>query len=95
MILQDTDGSPGSDYINANRIQPEEDVISSGGGVVAPLISSSLLGNLNAGKKKTYIATQGCLTSTRTDFWQMTWQENTRVIVMTTKEVRSIYVAKF
>lgn len=36
---------------------------------------------------KTYIATQGCLPSTCSDFWWMAWQENTRVIVMTTKEV--------
>ncbi|XP_073831180.1 protein tyrosine phosphatase non-receptor type corkscrew isoform X2 [Musca autumnalis] len=35
---------------------------------------------------KTYIATQGCLANTITDFWNMIWQENTRVIVMTTKE---------
>nr|NP_001259174.1 corkscrew, isoform D [Drosophila melanogaster]AGB95020.1 corkscrew, isoform D [Drosophila melanogaster] len=39
---------------------------------------------------KTYIATQGCLltqqVNTVTDFWNMVWQENTRVIVMTTKE---------
>ncbi|KAM7346840.1 tyrosine-protein phosphatase corkscrew-like isoform 3-T3 [Cochliomyia hominivorax] len=35
---------------------------------------------------KTYIATQGCLANTVTDFWNMIWQENTRVIVMTTKE---------
>lgn len=35
---------------------------------------------------KTYIATQGCLPNTITDFWNMIWQENTRVIVMTTKE---------
>ncbi|KAH8306834.1 hypothetical protein KR018_004281 [Drosophila ironensis] len=39
---------------------------------------------------KTYIATQGCLltqqVNTVTDFWNMIWQENTRVIVMTTKE---------
>lgn len=36
---------------------------------------------------KTYIATQGCLPTTIVDFWNMIWQENTRVIVMTTKEV--------
>lgn len=37
--------------------------------------------------KKEYIATQGCMPNTRADFWQMVWQEKTRVIVMTTKEV--------
>lgn len=37
--------------------------------------------------KKMYIATQGCLLSTVSDFWRMTWQENSRVIVVTTKEV--------
>lgn len=36
---------------------------------------------------KTYIASQGCLDATVNDFWQMAWQENTRVIVMTTREV--------
>ena len=36
---------------------------------------------------KTYIASQGCLEATVIDFWQMVWQENTRVIVMTTREV--------
>lgn len=36
---------------------------------------------------KTYIATQGCLPNTIADFWNMIWQENTRVIVMTTKEI--------
>ncbi|XP_071109782.1 tyrosine-protein phosphatase non-receptor type 11-like isoform X1 [Haliotis cracherodii] len=37
--------------------------------------------------KKTYIATQGCLPHTVADLWRMVWQENSRVIVMTTKEV--------
>lgn len=36
---------------------------------------------------KTYIATQGCLANTIQDFWNMIWQEDTRVIVMTTKEI--------
>lgn len=36
---------------------------------------------------KVYIATQGCLATTVNDFWQMVWQENTHVIVMTTREV--------
>lgn len=37
--------------------------------------------------KKSYIATQGCLQNTISDFWRMVFQENSRVIVMTTKEV--------
>lgn len=36
---------------------------------------------------KVYIACQGCLATTVNNFWQMVWQEETRVIVMTTKEV--------
>uniref|UniRef100_A0A671DWB5 protein-tyrosine-phosphatase n=1 Tax=Rhinolophus ferrumequinum TaxID=59479 RepID=A0A671DWB5_RHIFE len=39
---------------------------------------------------KTYIASQGCLDATVNDFWQMTWQENTRVIVMTTRENKCV-----
>ncbi|XP_038140282.1 tyrosine-protein phosphatase non-receptor type 6 isoform X2 [Cyprinodon tularosa] len=38
-------------------------------------------------ENKMYIATQGCLATTVNDFWQMVWQEETRVIVMTTREV--------
>ena len=41
-----------------------------------------------AGKPfKQYIATQGCVSSTRADLWHMIWQEKTLLIVMTTKEV--------
>lgn len=37
--------------------------------------------------KRRYISTQGCLEETVQDFWQMVWQENSRLIVMVTKEV--------
>ena len=36
---------------------------------------------------KRYIAAQGCLPTTVEDFWKMAFQENSRIIVMTTKEV--------
>ncbi|GBP07457.1 Tyrosine-protein phosphatase corkscrew [Eumeta japonica] len=36
---------------------------------------------------KTYIATQGCLPNTVHQFWSMIWQEDVRIIIMTTKEV--------
>lgn len=36
---------------------------------------------------KRFIACQGCLASTTGHFWEMVWQENSRVIVMTTKEI--------
>ena len=102
VILQTDDTTPGADYINANRILPEDDVtpnpnttsttatsvVKSGPSNSGPKFLS-LMDNLTCHKKQ-YIATQGCLTATRADFWQMVWQENTRVVVMTTKEVFSI-----
>ena len=96
VILRTDDHSPGADYINANRILPEDDVPN-------PNKKSSGVSTTNSGNKiltimdnltchkKQYIATQGCLTATRTDFWLMIWQENTRVIVMTTKEVSIVF----
>lgn len=42
---------------------------------------------LESAGRKVYIATQGCLATTVNDFWQMVWQEQTSVIVMTTREV--------
>nr|CAB3265277.1 tyrosine-protein phosphatase non-receptor type 11-like [Phallusia mammillata] len=38
-------------------------------------------------KSKMYISTQGCLNNTVADFWKMVFQENARIIVMTTREV--------
>ncbi|KAG5894052.1 hypothetical protein JTB14_037894 [Gonioctena quinquepunctata] len=63
----------GSDYINANYIKWKADE------TIGVELGSDPSG-------KVYIATQGCLPSTIADFWQMVWQENCRVIVMTTKE---------
>uniref|UniRef100_A0A915A5R2 protein-tyrosine-phosphatase n=3 Tax=Parascaris univalens TaxID=6257 RepID=A0A915A5R2_PARUN len=39
------------------------------------------------GLQRRYISTQGCLPNTVNDFWMMVWQQNSRIIVMTTKEV--------
>lgn len=36
---------------------------------------------------KLYIATQGCLSTTVFQFWSMIWQEDVRIIIMTTKEI--------
>lgn len=37
--------------------------------------------------ERQYIAAQGCLPVTVEDFWKMIYQENSRIIVMTTKEL--------
>ncbi|KHJ44465.1 Protein-tyrosine phosphatase [Trichuris suis] len=37
--------------------------------------------------ERSYISTQGCLACTVDDFWEMVWQEESRIIVMATKEI--------
>ncbi|XP_018348240.1 PREDICTED: tyrosine-protein phosphatase corkscrew isoform X2 [Trachymyrmex septentrionalis] len=69
---------PGADYINANYIRNKE------GDETNTTVDS---GGDDASFGKCYIATQGCLPNTIEDFWHMVYQENTRVIVMTTKEI--------
>ncbi|KAI0089723.1 hypothetical protein BDY19DRAFT_1087893, partial [Irpex rosettiformis] len=44
------------------------------------------------GTNKRYIATQGPLPATFTDFWMLCWQENVHVIVMLTREVESALI---
>ncbi|XP_012232077.1 tyrosine-protein phosphatase non-receptor type 11 isoform X3 [Linepithema humile] len=78
VLLTDVDPKIlGSDYINANYIKNEE---GDGTGTTISTGNDTTFG-------KCYIATQGCLPNTVQDFWHMVYQENTRVIVMTSKEI--------
>ncbi|XP_071945732.1 tyrosine-protein phosphatase non-receptor type 11-like [Antedon mediterranea] len=75
-----TDSESG-DYINANYIDMSKaQAIQQQDGLIDKLDS-------HWDNMKKYVATQGCLKDTVVDFWRMIWQENSRIIVMTTKEV--------
>uniref|UniRef100_A0A671XT47 protein-tyrosine-phosphatase n=1 Tax=Sparus aurata TaxID=8175 RepID=A0A671XT47_SPAAU len=50
-------------------------------------INANYIRGRHVDEGKVFIATQGCLQNTVVDFWKMVYQENTHVIVMTTKEV--------
>ncbi|XP_075882655.1 tyrosine-protein phosphatase non-receptor type 11b isoform X2 [Nelusetta ayraudi] len=75
-ILEADPDVAGSDYINANYIR-----------VISVFRQSVDEEGRHADEGKVFIATQGCLQNTVVDFWKMLYQENTHVIVMTTKEV--------
>ena len=66
---------PGADYINANYI----DVRARGGGDGGDVLQGEA-----SGTKQAYLATQGCLKVTIVAFWQMVWQEDVKLIAMTT-----------
>uniref|UniRef100_A0A8C6DA80 protein-tyrosine-phosphatase n=1 Tax=Moschus moschiferus TaxID=68415 RepID=A0A8C6DA80_MOSMO len=53
----------------------------------ADYINANYIRKPGRGLGKVYIATQGCLPTTVAAFWAMVHQENTHVIVMTTREV--------
>ncbi|XP_045912086.1 tyrosine-protein phosphatase non-receptor type 11b isoform X2 [Micropterus dolomieu] len=76
--IRETDPDvPGSDYINANYIRY----------ITVHAVQSMHEEGRHVEEGKVFIATQGCLQNTVIDFWKMVYQENTHVIVMTTKEV--------
>ena len=77
-----------SDYINANLIFSNHDPDkSSDSATNLTTIDPKSTTINNNGQNKCYIATQGPLINTVNDFWWMIYQMNSRVIVMTTKEV--------
>lgn len=71
VILRDRLPGPGNDYINASYVRFE---------------NSQRTKNVTFACEKAFIATQGCLENTIVDFWDMVWQENSRVIAMPTME---------
>ena len=74
-----------SDYINANRI-----VVSLKCMRLASfkrrLLTMCLQFKSEESFSKTYLATQGPLSNTINDFWQMVWQEESQIILMITHE---------
>merc|ERR1711988_610826 len=50
-------------------------------------INANFINGEVKGSERAYIATQGCLKATVPHFWQMIWDQNVRVIVMTTAVV--------
>ncbi|MCJ8749222.1 hypothetical protein PDJAM_G00173730 [Pangasius djambal] len=60
VVLSNSDGQPGGDYINANFIDGYR-------------------------RQGAYIATQGPMPDTISDFWRMVWEQHTANIIMITK----------
>jgi len=52
-------------------------------------INANFISGLIPGSERAYVATQGPLQSTFSEFWRMIWELNSTVIVMLTKEVEN------
>jgi len=52
-------------------------------------INANWISGLVPNSEKTYIATQGPLPATFSDFWRMVWEQNSSIVVMLTKEVEN------
>ncbi|KAI7861598.1 protein-tyrosine phosphatase-like protein [Spinellus fusiger] len=83
--------SDSGDYMNASYIQYETINTSTSDSLSLPNVSNISLRTMSMPKSKTspfrrYISTQGPLPTTFNDFWNVVWEQNTRVLVMLTKE---------
>ena len=58
-------------------------------------INANYISGQVPGSERRYIATQGCLQTTVNDFWRMIWQENCRIIILTTNEIERGKVSLF
>ena len=58
-------------------------------------INANYISGQVPGSEQRYIATQGCLQTTVNDFWRMIWQENCRIIILTTNEIERGKVSLF
>lgn len=91
MVLQDVGSQVGDDYINANYINgeahgTEKAYIATQ--VTFTLFPSSFFGvSFSPSTLALRRGVQGCLKATVPDFWQMVWEQNCRLIVMTTAVV--------
>ena len=71
---------PGSDYINANRINVRTTQLK----YTAYSLDWLWFVVQGYGQKNAFIATQGPVPATVTDFWRMVWEQSTATIVMLT-----------
>lgn len=77
---------PKNRYKNILPFDHSRVILNKENGIDTDYVNANYIAGLVEGHRKRYIATQGCLPVSVSDFWAMVWQDNCRVIVMTTKE---------